>query len=316
MNLKNRNELLINVIQYVSQEFRLPSVVKNENGDLLVEVGNCKEPNDCFGVFNVYQLVDKYSMITDDSIWIQRMYEMFTRMIRDNIEDKKDPDYMKTILTTFSKHDKYFVEKLPRSQYRHDSAPENPHFLTITFDGVQCVWSIGCESNSNYINGSFVDKIIPNRKDALNHLLKRWERDLEYHPQEVRSFQANVIIHEQFSVSNITLTFIHGPRIFELMTFAPSCKAVLDFLNIKIEKLTIFGLTQDLCFLENTDKKEELITSWWDRELLGQAVIDPSNYKRFDIFKEHQGTSFNLSTIKPLNLQLKKYNDNYFIPNR
>ena len=193
-------------------------------------------------------------------------------------------------------------------------------YLLKEMDGVRCIWSIGSDTESFQFNKNIYREI----KNLAEHMEKRVLVDFTHHTQYIRMFEDDAIVVNPRPLVGISaiksinsmsrmdkgpykVKFFEGPRIFELMSYPESCKAVLEYFNLKISKFTMFGIFTDVVYIEETIEDEKIVTDKYDRELIAQIIMERRE-KRFDIYNEHNGTKHDLTNIKPLKIEFKPWN--------
>ena len=327
MSYDYKREIMIEIAKDFSQKVNLPfSLVIHFDQEAII-IGECQEKNesDCEGKFRIRSLIEKYSYMADN-----QFFETFKGIIMmgyGGYKDRKDdPNYMEKILTTLEKHPKYYAEFCPRSEAwfesnkRLDKYTPDYEYLIKEKDGVRCIWSVGSDIKSEQFNKNKY-KEIPN---LAEHMEKRILVDFTYHTQYVRMFEEDaIVINPRPLVGANTITsinsssrmdkgpykvkFFEGLRIFELMSYPETCKAVLEYFNLKIDKLTMFGIFTDVVYIEETIEDKKIVTDEYDRELIAQIIMERRE-KRFEIFKEHTGTKHDLKKVKQLKIEFKPFN--------
>ena len=316
-NYDTRREILLRAIAVVCEDEKLTYKVEEIDDDEIILVGNCeKESKDCVGKYSIKNLITKYHFISDIVEFGKLMLDLFNSSVASYRVEKEEPDFMKTVLTTLEPSKNYYIELVPRNTYWHESGADRTN-ITTNIDGVKCVWAVSSDRRSYYMNElSF--KEYPGA--SLELFKKRRIADLTRHKQQVRTFEAPSVVEwtneRRTGLSNIierafvpereakaphVVKYFEGPRIFELMTYPESCKAVMDYFKYKINEFTVFGLTNDVVYIEETIKDNELVTDDWDREILLKRLMN-RNEKRFPVTPDHKGTKMRLQGIEPLKI--------------
>ncbi len=312
-----RREMMLRAITVVCEDENLTFKVKMVDNDEIIEFGNCENEEDCIGEYSINNLVNKYQYISDVVEFGKIMLSIFNSGVASYRINKEEPDFMKKVLTTLEPSKYYYIELVPRNNYWHNSGAD-PTNLTTDVDGVRCVWTVSSDRRSIYLTNKYFEGY---PGSSLELFKRRRILDLTRHEQQVRCFEAPSVVEwsnlRKTKKANIfersflpereakgphIVKYFEGPRIFELMTYPESCKAIINYFNLEIEECTVFGLTNDVVYIEETMKDDEIVTNEWDREILLNRIMR-RNEKRFPISPEHTGTKMELHKIEPLKIK-------------